>query len=129
MRIIIDPISEEPAHALSRRDIKAIMNVVPDDWLRFIKTIHLASMRPEHTRFDRPVIYSGYSGRLNVASRGLAPRQARKEVLRELAKEGLRVVPSKANSLSAHQLREIDHVIAPLLDQLEADADNHQPEQ
>ncbi len=117
MQINIDKINASPTHALTRPEMKTLLAVVPKDWLRYVQTIHLSAIMPSNSRFVRPVIYSGYSNRLNISIRGLAPEQARREILRELAVIGLNVRPSYGHKLSHQQLREIDEIITPLLEQ------------
>lgn len=116
MRICIDRINSPPPHALTRAEVKDLLAVVPTEWLRFVKTIHLSATLPSSSRFNRPVILSlGSDDRLNVCSRGLEPDQARREILRELAHHGLDITPGYANRLSHQQLKEVDEAIAPLL--------------
>ena len=117
MQINIDKINAPPAHALTRPEIKALLAVVPKDWLRYVQTIHLSATWPGNSRFVRPVIYDHYSRRLNMCTRSLEPEQARREILRELAMIGLNIKPSYGHKLSQHQLKEIDEIITPLLEQ------------
>jgi hypothetical protein len=111
MRIKIDP-ADDPPHALNRSEVKELLALVPVEWTRFLQTIHLKATLPEHSRFERPVIYSAYSNRLNVCCRGLSKAEARKEILRELARRGLRLPNHK---LSAADPKRIEEAIAPLL--------------
>ena len=117
MPISFDRVSEPP-HALNRATIKAILTVVPPDWLRYIKTVHLGATLPTNCAFVRPVIYSAYSHRLNIYSRGLTLDDARKEVLRELAVHGLSIQTCYGHNLSAQELRQVDEAIMPYLDKL-----------
>ena len=120
MRIDVDPIHAPPSHALTRNEVKELVALVPQEWIRFIRTIHLSATLPDNSRFARPVIYSAYSNRLNVCSRGMEPEQTRLEILRELARRGLSIQPSKGNNLSHQQLKEIDEVVSPLLKQVKS---------
>ncbi len=52
-----------------------------------------------------------------MCTRSLEPEQARREILRELAMIGLNIKPSYGHKLSQHQLKEIDEIITPLLEQ------------
>jgi hypothetical protein len=114
MKITIDKLNGPPPHALSRRDIWAIVNAVPPDWW-VPMTIHLKATLPEHSAFERPVISTGL--RLNICSRGQSPHVARKEVLRELAIPFAKQRP--ANSVSQADLAEVDRVIAPILERVQ----------
>ncbi len=117
MQINIDEINAPPAHALTRQEIKVLLAVVPKEWLRHIQLVHLSATLPSNSRFVRPVIHSYSGNRLNVSTRGLEPEQAQREILRELAVVGLNIKPSNGHKLSHRQLKEIDEVVAPLLEQ------------
>ena len=93
MQIIVDKINATPAHALTRAEVKSLLALVPKDWLRHVQTVHLSATLPENSRFSRPVIFSYSGNRLNTGSRGLEPKQARREILRELAVLGLNIKP------------------------------------
>ena len=83
-----------------------------------VQTVHLSATLPYNSRFVRPVIFSSYSRRLNVCSRGLKREQALLEILRELAVHGLKIKPSYGHKLSHQQLKEVDEVVSPLLQQI-----------
>jgi hypothetical protein len=120
MQIIVDRIDAPPEHALTRRDVKAILAVLPKDWHIWLRIVHLKATLPEHSAFNRPVIYSTLGGpRLNVCSRGLTLEVARKEVLRELAIEALSKPLRMVHRLSAAETEEIDRLIEPLLAKVE----------
>lgn len=117
--ISIDPV-QEPPHALNKDDIKALLAVVPTEWTRSISNVRLCATLPSNSRFGRPVILSAYSRRLNVCCRELTADNARKELLRELAKNGLNITTRRFNRLSAQQLKTVDEAITPLLEKLRA---------
>ena len=111
MRILIDP-ADDPPYALTRAEVKELFALVPEDWKRYIQTVHLKATLPEHSRFERPVIYSDYSNRLNICCRGLSKAEAQTEILRELARPGLGL---RDHQLSATDLKRVNEAIAPLL--------------
>jgi hypothetical protein len=119
MQITIDDIVNDPPHALTRRDVQALLKALPDEWNIWLKTVHLKATLPGNSRFVRPAIYSVLGGpRLNLCSRGLTPETARKEVLRELAIQAhLHRYRRRRNQLSQAELKEIDQMIEPLLKQ------------
>ena len=120
MKFIIDKVSTLPAHALSISEIKALLRAIPADWVRYVQTVHLKATLPKHSLFDRPVIYSSYSNRLNICSRGLSPQEARREILREIAAR--KFVPSRTyNRLSKEELVQVDRIIAPYLSKFAGD--------
>jgi hypothetical protein len=118
MRIQIDP-ADDPPHALTRAEVKELLALVHEDWKHSLQTIHLKATLPEHSRFERHVIYSAYSNRLNVCCRGLSKAEAQKEILRELVIRGLGL---RDHRLSAADLKRVDEAIMPLL---EAQAERH----
>lgn len=111
MRIQIDP-TDDPPHALTRAEVKALLALVPEDWKRYLQTVHLKATLPANSRFERPVIYAGYYNRLNVCCRGLSKAEAEREILRELARRALKL---RDHTLSAADLKRVDNEIAPLL--------------
>lgn len=121
MRIQVDPLDKPPPHALSPSDIKAILTVVPEEWKRFVSIVRLSATLPEHSRFGRPVILSSYPFRLTICSRGLSSEAAHKEVLREIAANGMKVPLRMVHRLSKADLQKVDQAIAPFLDQLLAE--------
>jgi hypothetical protein len=125
MKIIVDIVDAAPPHALTLKDIKALLRMVPKEWKLWLRIVHLKATLPEHSRFARPVIYSFLGGpRLNVCCRGLSADRARREILRELAVQGLRVPLWHGHRLSDAQLKHIDEVIAPLLEKARAEAES-----
>ena len=107
MRIQIDP-ADDPPHTLTRAEVKELFALVPDGWKCYIQTIHLKATLPEHSRFERPVIYSDYSNRLNVCCRSLNKAEAQTEILHELARRGLGL---RYHRLSAADLKRVDEAI------------------
>lgn len=80
MKIISAKLNIEPFHSLNKKDIKRILSLVPEEWKMAIDQVVLSSELFENSRFDRPVIHSSISRRLNVLSRGLTKRRMVKEV-------------------------------------------------
>jgi hypothetical protein len=71
LKIISAKLNIEPFHSLNKKDIKRIFSLVPEEWKMAIDQVVLSSELFENSRFDRPVIHSSISRRLNVLSRGL----------------------------------------------------------
>lgn len=119
-RIIIDPVESNPPHALTRQEIWALFRSLPEEWDTRVRIVHLKATLPEHSRFARPVIYSSYSARLNVCSRGLPFKTALREILRELAIEGteFRHRERVGSRLSRHDLEYVDHFVEPILNRV-----------
>ncbi len=115
MKVIVAKINKEPMHSLSKSDITFIFKCVPDNWISGIKTVVLAAELFKNSRFDRPVIYSAYSSRLNILSRGLSKTNAAKEVFRELGLVGGVTQSVSVNHIPKNELLKLDTIIKPYL--------------
>tara|TARA_R110001592_G_scaffold103938_2_gene292546 strand:- start:206 stop:577 length:372 start_codon:yes stop_codon:yes gene_type:complete len=115
MKVVSAKINKDPKHSLSKSDISFLFKITPENWTDCITTVVLASELFSNSRFDRPVIYSAYSSRLNVLSRGLSKSVAAKEVLRELGLIGSVAESGFANSIPKSELQKLDKVIEPYL--------------
>lgn len=128
MKVIVDKLQSPPPHALTIPEVKALFARVPAEWDLWLRVVHLKATLPENSRFDRPVIYQVLGGPcLNVCSRGLGPHQARKEILRELAIQGLRKPLRMTHRLSAAETQELDRIIAPILALVDQDSSGREP--
>jgi hypothetical protein len=115
MKVVSTKLNKEPYHSLSKSDISFLFKITPESWTSGIKTVVLAAELFNNSRFDRPVIYSAYSNRLNILSRGLTKSAAAKQVLRELGLIGGLAKSGYANSLAKSELKKLDEVIQPYL--------------
>ena len=117
MKIIIDKVENPPPHALTRRDVKAVLSVIPKDWDFSLPIVHLKATLPEKTC---PVRYDFLKGpKLTICSRGMTPQTVYRDILRELAIEGLRKSTRYGHRLSETELEELDRLIQPFLNQIE----------
>lgn len=116
MKIVVARLNKEPYHSLTAKDIKRIFSFVPEDWKLLITQVVLGAEMFANSRFDRPVIHSSVSSRLNVLSRGLSKERMVKEVLRELALNGGVAQSGLVNHVSKAELVKLDRVIAPYID-------------
>ena len=113
-----------PPHALSKKRIKELLNIVPSEWTASFKIIHFSSQMPQSSAFDRPVILSTLEKRLNILSRGISEIEIVEEILIELVQNLPRTEPHKPNLLKAHwgnhldkkQLKVIKKIINPYLE-------------
>ena len=116
MRIVIERVSRGPDHGLTGSDVKAVVRTVESKLGRFPGlVVHLKSTQPENGAFDRPVIYSQVSNRLNVMCRGLPRKVAVKELLWALIALGTRESLRNRHRLSAEELKGIDAKVAEIL--------------
>jgi len=115
MKVISAKLNIEPFHSLNKKDIKRIFSLVPEEWKMAIDQVVLSSELFENSRFDRPVIHSSISRRLNVLSRGLTKRRMVKEVLRELALNGGVAQSGFANHLCKAELVKLDETVEPFV--------------
>jgi hypothetical protein len=87
VKIHADKIEGGPPHALSRRDVRLILEMVPQDWTKEIHEVRIANSleRLSHTFFAR------YDGCLTIYSRNRTKKQALADVLSELAAISMRL--------------------------------------
>jgi hypothetical protein len=115
MKIVVAKLNKEPHHSLTAKDVKRIFSIVPDDWKSQITQVVLGAELFSNSRFDRPVIHSSVSSRLNVLSRGLTKKRIVKEVLRELALIGGVAESGFVNHVPKAELVKLDRVIEPYI--------------
>ncbi|NQZ90693.1 MAG: hypothetical protein HRT54_24305 [Colwellia sp.] len=115
MKVVSAKLNKEPYHSLSKSDITFLFRITPESWTNGIQTVVLAAELFNNSRFDRPVIYSAYSNRINILSRGLTKSEAAKQVLRELGLIGGIAESGFANSLPKNELKKLDEAIQPYL--------------
>lgn len=85
MKIITDQIQSGEQHALTRADVKNLVSLLPQEAQTQVKIVHLSNQTFTNKTFDRPVIFSSYSSRLTILSRGFKPIKIVEEILIELA--------------------------------------------
>lgn len=85
MKIIIDQIQSGDQHALTWADVKNLFSLLPKEAQTQIKIVHLSNQTFTNNTFDRPAIFSSYSSRLTILSRGFNDIKIVEEILIELA--------------------------------------------
>ena len=116
MRVVVEKVGQEPTHALTSKDVKALIRAAEVHLGPFPGLlVQLKATLPENTVFERPVIYSPVSNRLNVLCRGLEWGTAVREVLRELVVMAASIQTRQGHRLSAQELREVDARVGELL--------------
>ncbi|QBY05046.1 hypothetical protein E2K93_11905 [Thalassotalea sp. HSM 43] len=111
MKIVVARLNKEPYHSLTAKDVKKIFALVPKEWKNQINQVVLGAELFSNSRFDRPVIHSSISARLNVLSRGLPKERMVKEVLRELALNGGVAESRFVNHVPKAELVKLDRTI------------------
>jgi hypothetical protein len=115
VKIFVAKLNKEPYHSLTTKDIKLIFKLVPENWKSLVTQVVLGAEMFSNSRFDRPVIHSAVSSRLNVLSRGLSKERIVKEVFRELALNGGEAQSGFANHVSKPELVKLDRVVEPYI--------------
>ncbi len=114
MKIIIDQIQSGDQHALTRADVKNLVSLLPREAQTQIKIVHLSNQTFTNNTFDRPAIFSSYSSRLTILSRGFKNIKIVEEILIELAQSQI-LVASPAGTihwaLYRNHLKEKDYQI------------------
>jgi hypothetical protein len=118
MKFIEPKVDKPPLRTVSRSDLKFIFSIVPEEWIPELKTVVLSAEQPNKSCFNRPVIYSGYSSRLNIISRGLDRLSVLREVLYELAICGGIASKSFGNTISASSVNTLNVAIEAQLTEL-----------
>lgn len=120
IRIRIDKLAGPPEHALTRRDVRAVLSVVPKEWNVWLRVVHLKETCPHTIGGGSWVLYQFLQGpRLNVYCRGEAPETVRRLILQELAIQGLGMGPRYGHALTHTEEQELARIIPPLLQKVD----------
>lgn len=117
MKVIEAKLNAEPYHSLTIKDVKYILGLVPEHWYRNVNKVVLSATHFKKSRFDRPVF--GHAGLfdINILSRGFSKPDIAKELFRELAVLGGVAQTQSFNHIPKNELKKIDEVIEPLLEE------------
>jgi len=122
MKIIAEKITESPKHALTIKDIKALVEVVPEEWIGQAHVFLLSAQRFENSKWDRPVIQNNTTFR--ILSRGFGRNEILLELLIELAIRPNRIYPRYAHRLSTSQRKKLEEIVTPWYRKLIAKLDD-----
>ena len=111
MKIVIGKFSNEPFHALSKKEVSLLLKLVPNDWVKQISSVVLSSKIFKKTKLTRPVEYITTSKQLCIFSRGLVREDIARQVLLELAEVG-----GELEEVSSDRTAELDIMIKPYMD-------------
>jgi hypothetical protein len=116
MKIITEKINSEPNHSISKKDIKAIIDIIPDDWIGVAHVFSISSQLFKNSSWDRPVIQNYVT--FKILSRGIDRNIIIKELLIELAIRPTKTNPPKGHSLTKSQRKKLEEFIMPYYNKL-----------
>jgi hypothetical protein len=111
MKVVIGKFSNEPFHALSKKEISLLLKLVPSEWISQVSSVVLSSKIVKRTKVAKPVEYNATSKQLTIFSRGLVREDIARQVLLELAQIGVENSESHPENVT-----DLDIVIKPYLD-------------
>lgn len=115
-RVVVEDTHGGVPHALTPREARAVVRLAAAELGRVPGlVVHLKATLPESVGFDRPVVYSAYSRRLNVSCRGLSRERAVREILRELVVTAEGVALHHGHRLSREARERVDRRVAEIL--------------
>ena len=116
MKIITEKIHSEPNHSITKKDIKAIIEVIPDDWIGVTHVFSISSQLFENSNWDRPVIKNNTN--FKILSRGIDRNEIIKELLIELAIRPTKIHPPRRHVLTKSQRKKLEEFIKPYYNKL-----------
>ena len=119
MKILTERLNSEPKHSVTKKDIKAILQVVPEHWVGVAHTFSISAQLYKNSKWPRPVIQNGVV--FKILSRGLDKKMVIKELLIELAIRPTITSSGYAHSLTKVQRKKLEETIEPYYRQLEED--------
>lgn len=101
MKILIEKINSKPGHSISNQEVRDVIDIVPDDWIRVGHTFSISAQLFENSGWDRPVIQNNTTFR--ILSRGLDRKLILRELLIELAIKPTGNYPAYRHQLTKYQ--------------------------
>ena len=83
MKITVDKLDAPPPHALSKENVRTLLDIVPKEWRTRYDTVHLKATFRDNTHYYQ--IVSAHGAELNICSRGMPVREVYRQLMRELA--------------------------------------------
>ena len=111
MKILIGKFSNEPFHALSKKEVSLLFKLIPTEWEKQVSSVMLSSKIFKKTKLAKPVEYTASSQQLSIFSRGLVREDIARQVLLELATIG-----AEYGEHDLDKACELDTMIKPYLD-------------
>jgi hypothetical protein len=116
MKIITEKVHSEPAHAITKKEVGAIIDVVPDDWIGVAHVFLISAQLFENSNWDRPVIQNNTT--FKILSRGIEKNLIIKELLIEMAIRPTQTYPPRGHTLTKSQRRKLEELIEPYYNKL-----------
>ena len=110
MKIVIGKFSNEPFHALSKKEVSLLFKIVPDAWAKQVSSVVLSSKIFNKTKLTKPVEYTTTSKQLSIFSRGLVREDIARQILLELA-----TISLELEEVSSDRDPKLDNVIKPYM--------------
>ncbi len=116
MRIITEKIYSGLKHSVTKRDIQAIIEMVPDDWIGVAHVFSISSQLFKNSKWDRPVIKNNTT--FKILSRGIDRGEIIKAILIELAIVPTKSYPPRGHTLTKVQRKKLEELILPYYNKL-----------
>lgn len=116
MKIIIEKVTSEPYHSITKKDVETVIDIVPDDWVGVAHVFSITAQRFENSGWDRPVIENNTT--FNIMSRGMDRNVMIKELLIEMAIRPAKIYSHKGHALTKAQRKMLEELIKPYYDTL-----------
>ena len=111
MKIVIGKFSNEPFHALSKKEVSLLFRLVPTEWVKQVSSVILSSKIFKKTNLAKPVEYITTSKQLCIYSRGLEREDIARLMLLELATIG-----PASEQTNSNKDPTLDTLIKPYMD-------------
>jgi hypothetical protein len=114
MKIIIEKINSGLEHSISKKDIKKVIDIVPNDWIGVAHIFLISSQLYQNSGWDRPVVQNNTT--FKILSRGIDRNIIIKELLIELAIRPSKNFPTHGHSLIKSQRKKLEEFVKPYYD-------------
>ncbi len=111
MKIIVEKNSSELDHSVTKKDIKTVLRIVPNDWIGVAHIFLISAQKFENSEWDRPVILNNTTFR--ILSRGIEKNQIIKALLIEMAMNSTKIHPAYGHRLTQEQERKLGRYVEP----------------
>lgn len=115
MKIVVGKFSSEPFHGLSNKDVEMLIKLVPESWIKDIRSVMLSAKICRNKGREPAVVFNKVNGKLEIKSRGFEPQQIASEVLYVLSELGGASTGKTAGKTTPIEMRVLDELIAPYL--------------
>ncbi len=122
MKIIIEKVTSEPNHSVSKKDIETVIRHIPSEWIGIKNVFKISSQLSINSQWDRPVIENGVT--FMIMSRGFSRDFIIKELLIELATRPTGITYSmRAHRINKCDRKKLEEFVQPLFEKVIAELD------